>query len=137
MIAVLVLLFSVLSAPADVTIDVDNILLGALIPFSTSDARASISLGYAPNPGLARRVARSEIVNKIVSAGLTVDDLLLPDSILVRRRAVELDRDQVTRAILDACIRAGKGLAAAHDAGVVHRDLKPENVLCGEAGEAA
>jgi flagellar basal body P-ring formation protein FlgA len=96
------ILFTILSAPADVTIDAENILLGALVPFSSSDPRASISLGYAPNPGLARRVGRSEIVNKITAAGMTVDDLQLPDSILVRRRAAELDRDQVTRAILDA-----------------------------------
>jgi eukaryotic-like serine/threonine-protein kinase len=39
------------------------------------------------------------------------------------------------RAVLDTCIRAGRGLAAAHAAQLVHRDFKPENVLCGEAGE--
>ncbi|MGN6105564.1 MAG: protein kinase domain-containing protein, partial [Kofleriaceae bacterium] len=31
---------------------------------------------------------------------------------------------------------AGRGLAAAHDAGIVHRDLKPDNILVDRAGHA-
>ena len=109
MIAAALFLACCLSAPPQVVIDSETITAGALIPFPAADARASISLGYAPNPGLARRIQKYEIVGKLTAANLPVDDLQLPESILVQRRAIGLDRDQVTRAILDALTKRYSG----------------------------
>ena len=43
-------------------------------------------------------------------------------------------RPPTSRAVVDALIAIGEGLAAAHARGLVHRDIKPENVVVTKTG---
>jgi len=94
---------------AELTLDAETITVGAVLRLLESDSRAGLSLGRAPAPGLARRIPGYEVAARIQSAGLSSEGLEIPGSILVRRKAQSLDKEQVRRAVMDAFVRKFPG----------------------------
>jgi eukaryotic-like serine/threonine-protein kinase len=69
-----------------------------------------------------------EIDGRVFLAMELVDGITLADWLRSGHRS--------QRAVLAVFLDAGRGLAAAHRAGIVHRDFKAENVLIGDDGRA-
>ena len=78
-------------------------------------------------------------VTMVYEVGRAKDDVLFIAMELVEGRTVKRwlkARPRSWREIVEVFTQAGRGLAAAHEAGLVHRDFKPDNVLIDEQGQA-
>ncbi|MEJ7602948.1 MAG: serine/threonine-protein kinase, partial [Kofleriaceae bacterium] len=86
----------------------------------------------------ARAMARlaHENVVPVFDAGVLGEDVYVTME-LVTGQSLDRwceDKGRTWRELLDVFVQAGRGLVAAHDAGIVHRDIKPSNLLVGVDG---
>ncbi len=81
------------------------------------------------------RVAHPNIV-AIHDVGLLADQVFICMELVEGPRLREwmAAGPRTLREIIGVFVQAARGLAAAHDAGLVHRDFKPENVMVGSDG---
>ena len=83
----------------------------------------------------AARLAHPNVV-AIYDVGAVGDRIFVAMERVVGRdlAAWRAQRERSLGEIIDVFVQAGRGLAAAHKAGLVHRDVKPHNILVGDDG---
>jgi flagella basal body P-ring formation protein FlgA len=99
------LLACCIPVPAEVTIDTESVTLGSIVRFPAGDARSTLYLGAAPQPGLGRSYSKVELTSKLRTAGLSGDDLKFPESVIVRRKSQGLEPAVVTQLVREAFAR--------------------------------
>jgi tetratricopeptide (TPR) repeat protein/predicted Ser/Thr protein kinase len=98
---------------------------------STSRARARL----LREAQAAARLAHPNVV-AIYDVGAVGDQIFVAMERIAGRdlAAWRAERARSLGEIIDVFVQAGRGLAAAHAAGLVHRDVKPHNILVGDDG---
>jgi len=89
--------------------------------------REAMAMARLAHPNVVRVYDVGTIGERVYMAMELVEGITLREWMVAKPRG--------WREVVDVLVRAGRGLAAAHEAGLVHLDFKPRNVLVGKDGE--
>ncbi|MEZ0228378.1 MAG: bifunctional serine/threonine-protein kinase/formylglycine-generating enzyme family protein [Planctomycetota bacterium] len=101
-------------------------------------ARPSTIVGHERSIREAETLARLSHPNIVTvhDAGTTAEGALyiVMELVAGSTLAAEIERGAPLEILLDRLVEAARGVAFAHERGVIHRDLKPSNILIGPGG---
>jgi eukaryotic-like serine/threonine-protein kinase len=114
-----------------------KIALKLVRPFGGDDAASARRARLVREGKAMARIAHPNVIT-VYDAGTRGGDVFIAMELVegLTLRAWLAAKPRPFRQILDVFLQAGRGLAAAHAAGLVHRDFKPDNVLVRNDGRA-